>query len=88
MGYELDLFNLMVNSVAGSIALSLVIWGLIILVTCIMGRMSMKSIIVLLAVYTSVSTIGYVGALASIPIFLVALWYMVTGIINYFNSMR
>ena len=85
---SLDLFVLLVEYVAGSILLSLFLWALILLVTGIMGRMSMQSIMIILATYFAVVSIGYVGALAGVPLFLWAGWYMTVGIINYFNQMR
>lgn len=83
---SLDLFELMVNYVAGGILLSLIIWALVIIVTCIMGRVSMQSIIILLATYFAVASIGYVGALGAVPIALWAMWYGVSGILNFINS--
>lgn len=82
------MFELMVNYVAGGILLSLLMWALILLITGIMGRMSMKSILIILSTFIMVAAVGYIGALAAVPIFVIALWYMVTGIINrVINSM-
>lgn len=77
---SLDLFELMVNYVAGGIFLSLVIWGIILLITGIMGRMSFQSIAIILGTYFAVSMVGYLGAFASVPIFLLALAYLVWGV--------
>jgi len=85
---SLDLFELMVSYVAGSILLSLFIWGGIILITCIMGRMSMKSTLILLITYGGVAGTGYVGALLAVLLFLIAGWWMVLGILNWLSSMR
>jgi len=85
---SLDLFILMVEYVAGSIGVSLIIWAVILLITCIMGRMSMKSILILLITYFGAVSVGYVGALAAVPLFLFAAFYMVTGIVNWVNAMR
>lgn len=85
---SLDLFELLVNYVSGSILLSLVIWAVIILITGIMGRMSLESIIIIIATYFLVVSVGYVGALAAVPLILWACWYMVGGIINYINNVR
>ena len=85
---SLDLYEILVNYVAGGILLSLLIWGIIILVTGIMGRMSMPSILIILTTYFAVVMVGYVGALAGVPIFLFALWYMTVGILNYVNQLR
>lgn len=84
---SLDLFELMVNYVAGGILLSLLLWALVLLITGIMGRLSMKSILVILATFVCVAAVGYIGALAAAPLFLFALWYMLTGIIRAINSM-
>lgn len=85
---SLDLFELLVSYVAGGIFLSLMLWGMIILITCIMGRLSMKSILILLVVYGASSGVGYIGALAAVPVFLFASWYMVVGILNSINQLR
>jgi hypothetical protein len=83
-----DLFTLMVEYVAGSIALSLIIWGIILLITCIMGRMSMKSIAILMTTYFAAASVGYIGALAAVPLFIVASFYMTINLLNWINSMR
>jgi hypothetical protein len=83
-----DLFTLMVEYVAGSIALSLIIWGIILLITCIMGRMSMKSIAILMTTYFAAASVGYIGALAAVPLFIVASVYMTINLLNWINSMR
>lgn len=85
---SLDLFTLMVEYVAGSLLLSLVIWIVILLVTGIMGRLSMKSINVILLTFICVAGAGYVGSLATAPLLLFALWYMISGILNYINQIR
>jgi len=85
---SLDLFELMVNYVAGSILLSLIIWAGIILITGIMGRMSMETLLIILITFFAVAGTGYIGALAAVPLVLWASWYMVSGIINYINTMR
>lgn len=84
----IDLFELMVNYVAGGIFISIVLWGIILLVTGIMGRMSMPSILIILGTFFAVSMVGYIGALAAVPMMMVALWYMTVGILNYVNTMR
>ena len=84
---SLDLWVLMIEYVAGSILLSIFLWVLVLLVTGIMGRLSMKSIIIILATFLITAAVGYVGALAAVPLFLWALWYMVTGVIRAINSM-
>lgn len=84
---SLDLFELMVNYVAGGILLSLIIWAGILLVTGIMGRLSMKSILVILATFLVTAAVGYIGALAAVPLLLWALWYAVTGVVRQVNSM-
>lgn len=85
---SLDLWILLVEYVAGGIALSLFLWGLILLITGIMGRLSMSSIIVIISTYFVVAAIGFIGALAAVPLVLWALWYAISGIINYLNIMR
>lgn len=82
----LDLFTLLVEYTTGSILLSLIVWALLLLVTGIMGRMSMKSIIIIIATFLAVATIGYVGTIAAGLILLFALWYMIEGIVRKFNG--
>jgi hypothetical protein len=84
---SLDLFELNVNIISGSILLSLFIWVLILLITGIMGRLSMKSILVILTTFLMAAAIGYIGALAAVPLLLWATWYAVTGVIRVVNSM-
>ena len=83
---SLDLFELMVVYTTGSILLSLIVWALLLLVTGIMGRMSMKSIIIIIATFLAVAAMGYAGIFAGALLFLFALWYMVEGIIRKFNG--
>jgi len=85
---SIDLYILMVDYVAGGILFSLILWAIILLITGIMGRMSMNSIIVIISTYFVVAAAGYTGSLAVVPITVWALWYMITGIINYINQMR
>jgi len=85
---SIDLFVLLVEYVAGGILFSLVLWALVLLITGIMGRMSMPSILVIITTFFVVAGTGYVGALAAVPVFLWACWYMIVGIINYANNMR
>ena len=85
---SIDLFVLMVDYVAGGIFLSLLIWGLILLITGIMGRLSMQSILVILICYFSTAMIGYFGAIGALPFFIWGFWYMLTGIINKLSEVR
>jgi hypothetical protein len=84
----LDLFVVLVSYTFGSIALSLLGWALILLITGIMGRMSMSSILVILVTFGAVSSMAYIGSLACIPVFLWSCWYMISGILNKMNEMR
>ena len=83
---SLDLFELMVVYTTGSILLSLIVWALLLLVTGIIGRMSMKSIIIIIATFLAVAAMGYAGIFAGALLFLFALWYMVEGILRKFNG--
>ena len=85
---SLDLFILMVDYVAGGILFSLILWAIILLITGILGRMSMNSIIVILATYAVTVSVGYVGALLVVPLFTFALWYALSGVVNYINQIR
>jgi len=84
----LDLFELMVNYVAGDILLSIVIWGVILLIIGIMGRLSMQSILIILLTFLGVVIAGYFGAWAFMGILGIALWYMISGILNWVNQVR
>jgi len=85
---SLDLFELMVNYVAGSVWLSGFIWAGILLITGIMGRLSMESIMVILITFIAAFSLGYFGSLITGIVLLFALYYAVSGIINYINAMR
>ena len=85
---SLDLYVLLVDYVVGGIFFSIMLWAVILLITGIMGRMSMNSVLVVLITFLSVATVGYVGALAAVPILLWASWYLAVGLINYINNMR
>lgn len=84
----LDLFELMVNYVSGDILISLFIWALIILITGIMGKMTMNTLIVILGTFMGVALVGYLGTIGAFPIFLFAMWYMFSGLLNWINQMR
>lgn len=85
---SLDLFELLVNYICGSIFLSLVVWAVILLVTGIMGRMSFQSILIIVFTYLAVVSVGYIGALAALPLAGIALYYAITGVLNKINEMR
>lgn len=85
---SLDLFVLLVEYIFGGILFSLIGWAFILLVTGILGRMSMPSIIVIIVTYFAAVSVGYVGALAAVPLFLWAGWYMIVGILNGVNQLR
>ena len=83
---SLDLFELLVNYVAGGVFLSIIIWAIVILITGIMGRLSMNSILIIIMTFLGVALVGYIGALASVPLMIVALGYMISGIIRRLNQ--
>lgn len=85
---SLDLFVLLVEYTTGSILLSLFVWALVLLITGILGRMSMTSILVILITFLSVAMVGYAGAIGSVPVFLFAGWYLMSGFVNWINQMR
>jgi len=85
----LDLFTLLVEYISGGILLSLFVWAIVLLITGIMGRMAIKSIMILIISYFVAVSVGYIGALAAVPIFIVASWYMVSNVLNwYYNTLR
>ena len=84
----LDLYYLLVESVFGSVFLSMFGILLIIFVTGILGRMDVKSILMISIIFIGVFMCGYVGALAVLPLFLFAIYYFISGAINWFMNMR
>lgn len=85
---SLDLFELMVNYVAGSIWLSGFIWAGILLITGIMGKLSMETIMIILLTFLTAFSLGYFGSLITGAVLIVAIFYAVIGIINWINSMN
>jgi len=83
---SLDLFELLVNYVTGGILFSLILWGFILLITGIMGRVSLQSILIIIITYGVAVGIGYIGALAIVPIFTFALWFMLDAIFKWING--
>lgn len=81
----LDLFTLLVSYVTGSILLSLIVWCLVLLFAGILGRMSMKSIIIIIATFLAVVSMAYMIIIGYL-LLLFALWYMVEGILRKFNG--
>lgn len=84
----LDLFELLVNYIFGGILLSIIGWGAIILVTAIMGRLTMETIIVILGTYFGVAMAGYFGFIGYFPITLLAFYYAISGILNWWSATR
>lgn len=85
---SLDLYELMVNYVAGDILLSIFLWALILLITGIMGRMQMESLLVIITTFLVVAMVGFFGAWVAMGLFFWAVWYGVSGIINWISAMR
>lgn len=85
---SLDLFYLLVNGVAGGVFLSLLLWGFVLLVTGIMGRLSMQSLVVILVTYFVAVLVGYVGALVAVPLFIFSLIFMTIEILNFLGRAR
>jgi len=85
---SLDLFELMVNYVAGGIFLSFFVWAGILLVTGIMGRLSMESLLIIIITFMIVAFMGYFNGLVAVGIFLLCALYMTINIINWWQSMR
>jgi len=85
---SLNLFEILVNYVAGNIYLAIILWAVVIAITAVMGRLSMQTVIIILVTFVGVATVGLVGALAAIPLTIFAVWFMVSGILNFFNQAR
>jgi len=77
---SLDLFVLLVDYVAGGVLLSIFLWAGVLLITGIMGKMSMQSILVIILTFFAVAMVGYFGALFTVFLFLSALAYFLWGI--------
>jgi len=84
----LDLFGLLVENVFGSILLSGLGISAILFFIGIIGRMSIKSVIIIVGIFLAVFATGYIGALAAVPIFIGVFIYFVSGLINYFSQVK
>lgn len=85
---SLDLFEILVNYVFGGILVSLIGWALVILITGIFGRLGMPTILIILSTYFLAVSVGYIGALAAVPAFIGAFWYMTVSILNKMTEIR
>ena len=85
---SLDLFELLVSYIFGNIALALLGWAVILLVTGIMGRLSMQSTLIIIITYAVVASVGYIGGVAAILVFVIAGWYMVSNLLNALSQLR
>ena len=83
-----DLYQLFVNEIFGNIFLSMFGIMFIMLITGILGRMDIKSIVIINVFFMGVFLVGYIGALASVPLFMGASYYFFSGLINWINNMR
>jgi len=81
----LDLFNLFVENVFGNILFSGFGLAALFIIICITCRMSLTSIIFLVGTFVMTFSMGYFGALAAVPLFIVAFAYFANSMINYLN---
>jgi len=88
MVIQFDLFTLLVSYIFGNVFIAMFGIDLILLITGILGRMAIQSILVVLIFFTAVFLVGYIGALAAVPLFLICVYYFVSGFINWINNMR
>lgn len=78
-----DLYYLMVEVVFGSVILSIVVMAAFIIITMLLGKSSMGTIIVWLVFYIGVMTIMYFGALGLVLAFLFAFMYFGTAVVKF-----
>ena len=81
-----DLWCLFVENVAGGIFISGLVVALIMLFMAIIGKMSIKSAVIIIGTFFCVFATGYVGALGAVPLFLFALIYFWQGLIRWINT--
>jgi hypothetical protein len=84
----LDLFVLLVDYVFGNVIMALVGWGVLIMLTAIMGRLSLQTDMVILVSYFAVAGVGFFGALAAVPLLIWAVWFAVSGVLNWMQMAR
>jgi hypothetical protein len=85
---SLDLYELMVNYIAGDVLLSLFLWAGIMLIAGIMGRLNMETLGVVIGTFLMVAMAGFFGAWLAMFLFFGALWYGFSGALNWFSSLR
>jgi len=81
-----DLFCILVEYISGSIFISGLLVALIMLFMAIIGKMSIKSTVIITGTFFCVFATGYVGALGAVPLFLFALIYFWQGLIRWINT--
>lgn len=82
----LDLWCLLVENIAGGIFISGLLVTLIMIFMAIIGKMSIKSTIIIIGTFFCVFATGYVGALGAVPLFLLSLVYFWQGLIRWINN--
>lgn len=82
----LDLFELLVNNVFGHVIVSLFGVCIIMFVTGVMGRLSIQSMLVIILTFLFVAMIGYFGSIMAIIVLLFSLWYFISGMIGFLQS--
>ena len=82
----LNLFTLLVENVFGSIWLAGLGITILFIVMGMMSKMSAPTIIVVVGTFIGVFAVGYVGAIAAVPLFIIGLIYFAYGWINYFTN--
>lgn len=84
----LDLYHMFVEQVFGSVIAAGVGLAFLFALVCVIGRVSYGSIIFLVGTFIMVYFMGFLGALAAVPIFIGSFIYFVSGILNLINSYR
>ena len=79
----LDLFELLVINVFGNILLTGLGLTILFIIMGFFSRMSAPTIIIVVGTFACVYAIGYVGALAAIPLFIISLAWFSYGVLNF-----
>ena len=85
---SLDLFYLFVENVFGNLALAGLGFVVIFAVIGMVSRMSEKALIFILILFGVTFGAGYVGAAFAAPVFILALIYVSSAVINYIDKSK
>ncbi len=83
-----DLYYLLVETVFGSVFLSILGLSALYLVLGMFTRMSVQTIILTIGLFIMTISIGFIGGAAAFLFGIIALTYFFQGLINYILTMR